>query len=87
MVINKSYDEDLKQFPHEILYGTIFKTVEIGPTANQAASIFAMKMKDNWVTIGARVTKARKKVKKIRCEKKTLPRSNQGTKHFYQQNI
>ena len=63
MAINKSYNEDLKQSPHEALYGTVLKTVEIGPTANQAASTFAAKMKTNWEAIGARITKARKKVK------------------------
>ena len=47
MAINKSYNEDLKQFPYETLYGTIFETVEIGPTANQTASTFSMKMKNN----------------------------------------
>ena len=47
MAINKSYNENLKQFPHEALYGTILKTIEIGPTVNQTASTFAAKMKNN----------------------------------------
>ena len=64
MAINNSYNEDLKQIPHEALYGTILKTVEIGPTSNQAASTFATKMKNNWVAIGTRITKAKQKVKK-----------------------
>ena len=52
MAINKSYNENLRQSPHEVLYGTILKTVEINPTVNQTASTFAAKMKNNWVTIG-----------------------------------
>ena len=64
MAVNNSYNEDLKQIPHEALYGTILKTVEIGPTSNQAASTFATKMKNNWAAIGTRITKARQKVKK-----------------------
>ena len=64
MAVNKSYNENLQQFPHEALYRTILKTVEIGPTVNQAASTFAAKMKNNWGTIGNRITKARQKVKK-----------------------
>ena len=47
MAVNKSYNENLRQFPHEALYGTILKTIEIGPTVNQAASTFAAKMKNN----------------------------------------
>ena len=47
MAINKLYNENLKQSPHEALYGTTLKTIEIGPTVNQAASTFAAKMKDN----------------------------------------
>ena len=49
-----TYNENLKQFPHEALYGTILKTIEIGPTANQTASTFAAKKKkkkklsNNW---------------------------------------
>ena len=34
MAINKSYNENLQQFPHEALYGTTLKTIEIGPTVN-----------------------------------------------------
>ena len=64
MAINKSYNENLKQFSHEALYGTTLKTVEIGPTVNQATSTFAAKMKDNWAAIGTRITRARQKVKK-----------------------
>ena len=45
MAINKSYNEDLKQSPHEALYGTILKPIEIDPTVNQAASTFTAKMK------------------------------------------
>ena len=63
MAVNKSYNEDFKQSPHEALYGTVLKTVEIGLTANQAASIFATKMKNNWAVIRARITKVRQKVK------------------------
>ena len=64
MAVNKLYNENLRQSPHEALYGTVLKTVEIGPTANQAASTFAAKMKDNWTAIGTRITRARQKVKK-----------------------
>ena len=64
MAINKLYNEDFRQSPHEILYGTILKTIEIGPTVNQAASTFATKMKNNRATIGIRITRARQKVKK-----------------------
>ena len=62
MAINKSYNENLKQFPHEILYGTILKTVEIGPTANQTTSTFATKMKNNWAAIKTKITRTRQKV-------------------------
>ena len=52
MAVNKSYNENMRQFPHEALYGTILKTVEIGPTVNQAASTFAAKnekqLGNNW---------------------------------------
>ena len=78
MVINKSYNEVLKQFPHEILYGTILKTVEIGPTANQAASTFAIKMKNNWATIGIRITRARQKKKKKTGHKKNCYNQTRG---------
>ena len=54
----------MKQFPHEALYGTILKTVEIGPTTNQTTSTFATKMKNNWAAIGAKITKTRQKKKK-----------------------
>ena len=63
MAVNKSYNEDFKQSPHEALYGTVLRTIEIGFTVNQTASTFATKMKNNWATIGARVTKVRQKVK------------------------
>ena len=64
MAVNKSYNEDFKQSPHEALYGTILKTIEMGPTVNQTASTFAAKMKNNWATIGTRITRARQKVRK-----------------------
>ena len=83
MAINKLYNENLKQSPHETLYGTILKTIEIGPTINQTASTFAAKMKNNWASIGIKITRARQKVKKNWTQKKTLLRSNQGTKHCY----
>ena len=63
MAVNKSYNENLKQFPHEALYGTILKTVEVGPTVNQTVSTFAAKMKNNWETIGIKITRARQKIK------------------------
>ena len=85
MAVNKSYNENSKQFPHEALYGTILKTVGINPTANQTTSTFAAKMKNNWETIGTKITKARQKVKKNWTQKKTLLQSNQKTKHCYQQ--
>ena len=85
MAVNNSYNENLKQIPHEALYGTILKTVEIGPTSNQAASTFATKMKNNWAAIGTRITKARQKKKKKLDTKKTPLRLNQRTKHCYQQ--
>ena len=72
MAINKSYNENLKQFPHEVLYGTILKTIEIGPTVNQTASTFAAKMKNNWETIGTKITRARQKVKKKLDTKKNF---------------
>ena len=71
MAINKSYNEDLQQFPHETLYGTTLKTIEIGPTVNQATSTFAAKMKNNWETIGNKITKARQGQKKIKHKKKS----------------
>ena len=37
MAINKLYNENLRRSPHEALYGTILKTIEIGPTVNQTA--------------------------------------------------
>ena len=64
MAVNKSYNKNLKQSPHEALYGTILRTLKIGPTTNQAASTFAAKMKNNWAAIGARITKTKQKVKK-----------------------
>ena len=64
MAVNKSYNENLQQFPHETLYGTTLRLVEIGPTANQTISTFAEKMKNNWEAIGNRITKTRQKVKK-----------------------
>ena len=45
MAINKSYNENLKQFTHEILYGTTLKTIEIDSKTNQTVSTFAIKMK------------------------------------------
>ena len=87
MAINKSYNENLQQFPHEALYGTTLKTVEIGPTVYQATSTFATKMKNNWETIGNKITKVKQKVKKTGHKKKTLLQSNQETKHYYQQEI
>ena len=62
----------MKQFPHETLYGTIFKTIEIGPTANQTISTFAMKMKNNWATIETRITRVKQKVKKRLNAKKNF---------------
>ena len=85
MAVNKSYNENLKQFPHEALYGTILKTIEIGLTTNQTASTFATKIKNNWAAIGAKITKTEKK--KNWTQKKTLSRLNQKTKHFYRQKI
>ena len=64
MAVNKSYNENFKQSLHEALYGTVLRTVEVGPTANQAASTFAEKMKNNWAAIGARIIRAKQKVKK-----------------------
>ena len=64
MAVNKSYNENFKQSPHEIFYGTVLRTIEIGFIVNQTASTFAPKMKNNWATIGARITKVRQKVKK-----------------------
>ena len=63
MAVNKSYNENFKQSPHEAFYGTVLKTIEIGPTANQTASTFAIKMKNNWAAIRARITKTRQKIK------------------------
>ena len=82
MAINKSYNEDLRQFPHEALYGIILKTVEIGPTSNQATSTFATKMKDNWAAIGARIIKAREKVKERLDAKKNPVIIRPGDKAF-----
>ena len=70
MAINISYNENLQQFPHEALYGTTLKTIEISPTVNQAALTFAAKMKNNWETIGNKITKAGQKVKKKTGHKK-----------------
>ena len=72
----------MKQFPHEILYGTIFKTIEIGPTANQAVSTFATKMKNNWATTGARITRAKQKVKKKLNAKRNPVTIKPGDKTF-----
>ena len=71
MAIKNSYNENLKQIPHEALYGTILKTVEIGPTSNQAASTFATRMKNNGAAIGTKITKTRQKIKKKLDTKKT----------------
>ena len=70
MAINKSYNENLKQSPYEVLYGTILKTIETGPTVNQAASTFAIKMKNNWAAIGIRITRTKQKAKKNWTQKK-----------------
>ena len=70
----------MQQFPHETFYGTTLKTVEIGPTINQAASTFAAKMKNKWETIGKRITKARQKVKKRLNTKKTPVTIKPGNK-------
>ena len=64
MAVNKSYNENFKQSPHETFYGTVLKTIEIGFIINQAASTFATKMKNNWAAIKARITKVKQKVKK-----------------------
>ena len=80
MAVNKSYNENLKQSPHEALYETILKTVEIGPTVNQAASTFAAKMKNNWATIGIKITRARQKIKKRLDTKKNLVTIKPGDK-------
>ena len=79
IAISKSYNENLKQFPHETLYGTILKTIEIGPTVNQTTSKFAMKIKNNWVTIGTKITRARQKKKKKKKKKK----KNQKKTFYY----
>ena len=84
MAINKLYNENLKQFPHEVLYDTILNTIAIGPTTNQTASTFAIKMKNNWALIGARMVIYKKK---SNAKKKTLSRSNQKIKCFCQQKI
>ena len=80
MAVNKSYNEDFKQSPHEALYGTVLRTIEIGPTANQAASTFATKMKNNWAIIRARITKARQKVKEKLNAKKNPVTIKPGNK-------
>ena len=85
MAINKSYNENFGQSPHEALYGTTLKTVEIRPTANQAASTFATKMKNNWAAIGTRITRTKQKVKEKLDEKKTRSPLTQEIKHFYPQ--
>ena len=72
MAVNKSYNENLKQSPHEALYGTTLKTIEICFTVNQTTSTFAIKMKNNWATIGTRITRAKQKVKKKLNTKKKL---------------
>ena len=82
MAVNKLYNEDFKQSPHEALYGTILRTIEVGPTANQAASTFATKMKDNWAAIGARITRARQKVNKKMDTKKNPVTIKPGDKTF-----
>ena len=79
MAVNKSYYENLKQSPHEALYGTILKAIEIGPTANQEASTFATKMKNNWAAIGVKITRAKQKVKKkYWMQKKTYHDQTRG---------
>ena len=76
MATNKSYNENLQQFPHETLYGTTLKTIEIGPTVNQTASTFAEKMKNIWETIGNKITKTRHK-NKIKTGHRKKPCYNQ----------
>ena len=80
MAINKSYNENLGQSPHEALYGTTLKKIEIGPTVNQTALTFATKMKNDWAAIGTRVTSARQKVKKKLETKKNLVMIKPGDK-------
>ena len=82
MAINKSYNENFKQSPHEIFYGTVLKTVEIGFIVNQAASTFATKMKNNWAAIRARVTKIKQKIKKRLNAKKNPIIIKPGDKTF-----
>ena len=80
MAVNKFYNENLQQSPHETLYGTTLKTIEINFTVNQTASTFATKMKNNWETIGNKITKARQKVKKKLDTKKNPVRIKPGDK-------
>ena len=87
MAINKSYNEKLKQFPHEVLYGPILKTVDIGPTANQTASTFATKVKNNWAAIGTRITKTRQKIKKKIYKKKPCHDQTRGQNTFIDKNL
>ena len=82
MAINKSYNENFGQSPHETLYGTTLKTIEIKPTVNQAASTFATKMKNNWAAIGTRITRARQKVKEKLDAKKNPVTIKPGDKTF-----
>ena len=78
MAINKSYNEDLKQSPHEAL----LKTIEINFTINQAASTFATKMINNWAAIGIKITRARQKVKKKLNTKKNCHDQTRGQNTF-----
>ena len=82
MAVNESYNENLKQSPHEVLYGTILKTIEIGPTVNQAESIFAAKMKNNWAAVGTKITRARQKIKKRLDTKRNPVTIKPGDKTF-----
>ena len=82
MAVNKSYNENFKQSPHEALYGTVLRTIEIGFIVNQTASTFATKMKNNWAAIKARITKIKQKVKKKLNAKKNPITIKPGDKTF-----
>ena len=82
MAINKSYNENFKQSPHETFYGTVLKTIEIGFIVNQTASTFATKMKNNWAAIKARITKIKQKVKEKLNAKRNPVTIKPGNKTF-----
>ena len=84
MAVNKSYNENLKQFPHEILYGTTLKTIEIGLTTNQTISTFAIKIKNNWITIKIKITKTKQKKNRYKKNPVTI---KPGNNYFVQQKI